>query len=555
MINIEKIVSSMSVEELVSQVLSYNIEAKDTKEETIELLKRTHPGCIYYGDFNNCKSMDELEELVKLHHEYEKIAKENSEIPVFVSTDIEHGPGAFCNLLPSMPSPMAWGAANDEKLIERAGELTAIISRKLGLHSPLDPVVDLNYNFQNPIVNIRAISDEPDRIIRLAGAYQRGLQKHGYLSSCPKHFPGDGVDDRNAHFMTNINKLSKEEWMNTYGKVYKNLFNEGAMSVMVGHISEPAFQGCVNNPNDALPCTLSKELMTDLLKNELGFKGCIISDAMSMIGAVAASSLDNLAIDYINAGGDMILFPEKDDFERLIKATNDGRIKIERLRDAARRVLKLKEATRCFEEEKVQKELEKYSFEELSKELSDISQKISDCSIKVLRDRKEILPLPLIEKAEKGRALVVTLWDGFFNKAPSGKELAVLKKEIEKRGYQVDYLTNAKHKLIHETMNDYDFIVVGLDMSCLNYSGASMRMNWNVMMTFWRGYILEHPRLIVVSFGDPYRLYDMPYLSNYINAFGDSAQAQKSVAKVIFGEIEAKGKNPVRLEGFFEREE
>ena len=173
----------------------------------------------------------------------------------------------------------------------------------------------------------------------------------------------------------------------------------------------------------------------------------------------------------------------------------------------------------------------------------------------MLRDRKNVLPLPLVEKAEKGRALVITLWDGHFNAQPTGKELAVLKEEIERRGYKVDYLTNAKHKLIHETMNDYDFIVVGIDMSCLNYSGASMRMNWNVMMTFWRGYIFEHSRLVVVSFGDPYRLYDMPYLSNYINAFGDGEQSQKAVAKVIFGEIEAQGKNPVRLEGFFERED
>ena len=343
--------------------------------------------------------------------------------------------------------------------------------------------------------------------------------------------------------------------MSTYGKIYRRLIDEGAMSIMVGHISAPVFQGCEDKPYDALPCTLSKALMTDLLKGELGFEGCIISDAMSMIGAVTASSLENLAIDYINAGGDMILFPEKNDYERLIEAARDGRVKIERLRDAATRVLKLKVATRCFEEETVQKELENYSLAELVAELTDISQAIADKSIKILRDKKKVLPLPSVQKAEKGRALVITLWDGHFNAKPSGKELAVLKEEIEQRGYKVDYLTNAKHKLIHETMNDYDFIVVGMDMSCLNYSGASMRLNWNVIMTFWRGYIFEHPRLVVVSFGDPYRLYDMPYLSNYINAFGNSAQSQKAVAKVIFGEIPALGKNPVSLDGFFELEE
>ena len=142
-------------------------------------------------------------------------------IPLLISTDMETGPGSYSKIFPQLPNPMAWASCNDEKLIERAGELTARIARKkFGLHYTLSPVVDLNINFRNPLTQSRGMSDDPDRIIRIAGAYIRGIQKNGYLTATVKHFPGDGVDERNQHFMTTVNDLSKEEWLATYGKVY-----------------------------------------------------------------------------------------------------------------------------------------------------------------------------------------------------------------------------------------------------------------------------------------------------------------------------------------------
>ena len=160
--------------------------------------------------------------------------------------------------------------------------------------------------------------------------------------------------------------------------------------------------------------------------------------------------------------------------------------------------------------------------------------------------------MPIKEK-ETGKALVICLADPHFNKPPTGEELIVLKREIEKRGYQCDYLSNPKHTEIKKVMYNYDFIVVGSHISSLNC--CNMRMSWTTMMTFWRGYIFDHPNLIFVSFGDPYKLYDFPNLDTYVNAFGDTDEAEIAAAELIFGEITNSGKNPITFKNFFEREE
>ena len=132
-------------------------------------------------------------------------------VAVKVAADVEKGPGCAMEGEELLPFPMAWGAADDAHLTELAGEATAAIAQKNGIHWTFAPIVDLNRNPDNPVTNIRAISDSPEQVIKIGGAYMRGLQKENRMVACCKHFPGDGMDDRNQHFCTTINHLSKEE--------------------------------------------------------------------------------------------------------------------------------------------------------------------------------------------------------------------------------------------------------------------------------------------------------------------------------------------------------
>ena len=543
--NIEKIVNEMSVEQLCSQVIVGTLSNSLDEEGVRQRIERERPGSLYFDVLGVEVSQEELDKKLNRDKNWSNYATNLLGIPCLTTTDLEYGPGSYCKGLSQMPRPMAWGACNDEKMIERAGELTARICRKLGVHHTLAPVVDLNLNFQNPVTGYRAVSDDADRVIKIAGAYIRGLQKNGYMATCLKHFPGDGVDDRNQHFMTTVNSLSREEWMATYGKIYKALFEQGAPSVMVGHISCPAFQEGEITEYGALPGSLSKKLITDLLKGELGFEGCVISDAMSMIGVGAILPMSRVGIEFFKAGGDLMLFPEAGEYERLIEAVKSGEVSMERLRDAATRVLKLKEKVRLFEQTDIEAEIGDIT--EDCNELNRLSQEIADKAIKIMRNNLNIIPV----KQEKGKVLLVNVV-GHYGREITGAEFDAMANEFCKYGWDVVSVYNPKHRWLETNMGEFDLVVMNMHPEM---HGASMRMGWKYIMPLWRGLILHHPGFIMVSYDDAYRLYDFPYAKTFINTFSDQDCAQRAAVKVILGKIEARGKCPVSLKGFFERED
>lgn len=544
MIDLKKLVENMSVEELCGQVLCYDVQPKDGEEETLEVIRKIKPGSLFVcGEQKN--SVEDLKPLFEKFDRYRKYATEVTKIPCLIATDIENGPGSFCKPLPELPNPMAWGACNDAAMIERAGELTGRICRRAGIHYTLGPVVDLNLNFRNPVVSVRSVSDSPDRVIKIAGAYLRGVQKNGNLVGCLKHFPGDGVDERNQHFLSSVNSLSKEEWMATYGKVYKELFRQGAASVMVGHISCPAFQENETDEYGALPGTLSKSLITDLLKGELGFTGCVISDAMSMIGACARVPEDKLAVSFFKAGGDLMLFPRPEEHEYLVKAVKSGEIPLERMQDAALRCLKLKEKARLFDEDFSLPPDENYA--EL-RELEELSQEIADKAIKVVRNHQSVIPVGI----EKGKVLLLKFSGSYFNNGPQEAPFKYIEEEFKNQGWQVDSLFFAKHEQLKQIMDDYDLIVIA---SHSNYHGSTLRVGWDNIMALWRAYVLRHKRVVFVGLDDPYKLFDFPYAKTYINTFGVTPSLQRALVKVILGKIPPQGKNPVGFSNVFERED
>lgn len=528
--NKKEMLAALTFEELCGQLLCLDVYEKDDPSEAEKIISRIKPGGIFVSSMSA--------EKIKL---YTDMANKYSRVPVIVSADVENGPENGVKGGGLLPFPMAWGACGNVSLIEEAGKLTARICRENGIQWTFAPVVDINYTFRSSETNVRAVSDDADAVIRYAGAYSDGLRSEGLMVTGAKHFPGAGTDERNSHFCTTVNPMSREEWFASYGKVYGEMIKRGAESVMVGHYALPAF---MTEEEKGLPCILSKSLMTDLLKGELGFTGCVVSDAMSMIGACSATDPAELAVKYVKAGGDMVLFPEPDDFDAIKAAVASGEITKDRFEDALYRIFTLKERAGlfCGAENAVRTS---------AAEFSATAQKIADESITVVRDEKHIIPTG-IKAGDKILAVIVA--EPFWHKEVNVSDYTPFKEQAESYGASAEFLINPKHKLIKEIMNDYDLLVVLCDMSSKNYNGGSMRVGWYNMMTFWRGYILQHPKMIFVSLGDPYKLFDYPYLKEYINAYSNTPESQKAVLKVIAGEIPAKGKNPVSLEGFFKRE-
>lgn len=534
--NFDKIIESMSLDDLCGQVLCYDMSTHRWTDEEFEVIAReTLPG----GVFVYNATEDEIKK-------YNEVINKNTKVPVIVASDAENGPGGPLQNETILPQPMAWGACDDDELIERAGRATAEICRKKGIHWTFAPLVDINYNKNNPSVNVRAISDSPNQVAKIAGAYMRGVQRDGLMAASAKHFPGDGMDDRNQHFCTVINSKSKEDWMNTYGYVYKEMFRQGLMTVMVAHIALPAMQE--DEYDEYLgykPGTLSYNLITKLLKEELGFKGCVVSDAMCMVGACSMVDPDRLAIEFLKAGGDMVLFALPADFTHVKNAVLSGELSMERLKDAVKQVLKLKANVRIFEDdEKIKAGIE------VSEDVSLIADEISERSINVVRNATDNFPLKI---PANGKILSINLQSE--KPGVNAYPMSTLKEELEKRGYTVNELLNPGHRIVEaEVAKGYDAVLINSRISCRDYCGGSLRIDWSQISTFWRGRILKHPNVIFTSFGDPYKLFDFPFMKTYVNTFSNTSATQKAYVKVLLGEIPAVGKSPVELDGLIRRE-
>ena len=528
-------INSLSVEDLVGQVLCPSISAKDDPAEVEKMLMEKKPGGFFVTHMSK--------EMIK---RYTDVVNKYSKVPVIVCSDVENGPEIVIDGAGYFPKPMACGAADSPELLREATEAAAAICRKNGVHWTFAPVVDINYNFRCPEINTRAFSDDPKQVSKMSKAFIKGIQKDNNMVACVKHFPGQGTDERNAHFCTTVNDMTREEWMETYGYVYKEAFKEGVGSVMIAHCALPFCEEDVDPNLGCPPAILSKSIMTDLLKNELGFEGCVVSDAMSMVGAVARCPLDKLAVNFLKAGGDMVLFDEKSDRENILKAVESGELPLERLRDAVTRIVRMKEWVGLFEnQEKIEKNLK------LKRPISEVSTEIAERSITLQRNYENLIPLNI---PEKSKILFVNVVNNRHKQEPTGHEFDVLKEEFEKEGYTVDVLTTPYHYEFEKTITDYEAVLINYKLDVDRYHGGTFRVGWDNIFHFWRGYIFNAKRLICTSFGDPYKLFDLPFLKTYLNAYSSTEESQRAAARVILGKIPALGKNPVELKGFFERE-
>ncbi|MBE6591892.1 MAG: glycoside hydrolase family 3 protein [Ruminococcaceae bacterium] len=523
-------IDNLTLDQLVGQTLCYST-GSFTDEQYDQLVRRTMPGSVFHGMVTE----ERKAALMRSQNKY-------CPVPTMFVADVENGTGAVAGGV-SLPYAMAWGAADDPDLIRRAHHAVALRCRQDNLHMALAPVVDINYNFRSSVLNVRAVSDSPDQVIKMTRAAVDGFQQDNVMAACCKHFPGDGMDERNQHFMTTVNSMSREEWMDTYGRVYREMIKAGTMAIMVAHIALPAFDEKIDDYLGYPPATLSKNLMTGLLKGELGFDGCIVSDALSMIGACSMMPSERLAVEYLKAGGDMLLFPLPSDFDCIKAAVESGELPIERLKDAVLRIWRIKNQVGLFDRtEPIQDRAES--------EISSLAQEIAEKAITVVRDADGLVANVKLKPGDK----VLHVCSFPDTKNAKDTQLSTIEEELKSRGIEVTTKINPGHYEIKACIDDFDYVLVSICFNTMNNGGGSMRISWSNAMTMWRAYLLKNPRVIMASFGDPYKLYDYPYMRTYLNCYDNSANTQRAYVRLLTGEIKARGKSPISFDGFFERE-
>ncbi|MEK1896601.1 MAG: glycoside hydrolase family 3 N-terminal domain-containing protein [Rhizobium sp.] len=466
----------------------------------------------------------------------------NSKVPPIISADLEGSRHSFAFGTPVL-GQLGLAAVDDIEATERSSEILAREGRAMGVRWSFTPVIDINAAFRSPIVGTRSYGSDVDRIERHAVAHVRGLQRNG-VAATAKHWPGEGYDDRDQHLVTTTNPLSLEEWTETFGRLYKKLISEGVLAVMSAHISLPAYIRS-KTPDAGLeafrPASVSRLLNVDLLRDELGFNGIIVSDATPMGGLSAWGHHVDTMPDIIANGCDMILFSDapEEDMAAVKAAVEDGQIAPERLEEAVLRVLALKAHLKLFQPSDVLPDAEEARHLLAHPNSVAASKKYIGRSPTLVKDVNSIFPL---DPAKTKRILLVD--GGIIHPLIPQPLKFVLPDLLAKEGFEV----TIDRPDIVPTPENFDLVIYALGDESLLVRGRIF-VDWHRMGGGGLFKAMYRPWTnipsVMISFGHPYHLYDAPRVPAYINAYSTMDSVQEAVVDCMLGRKPFLGTNPV----------
>ncbi len=525
----------------------YRVERTEKEQE--EILKNGQFGSLFaqYGDIVKGRNTDLLDaktdKRCKSSEFADMIDWEASflKVPPLVGGDSElSGAGQMHYDLTSIISPLAMGATDDEDLVFELGAALGRELRCTGVNWRWSPVVDISNRFSRLCQALRTFTDmDVEKQSRLGIAMIKGMQSEG-VAATAKHFPGcDPHEYRDCHFCNSTIRVSKEEWWETQGVIFQNVIDAGVYSIMTSHQSFPAIDDSTINGLPR-PTTISKKITTDLLKNEMHFDGVIITDAITMGGLCTILPYEELIVEIVNAGNDVILCASPEIADIIENAIKDGRIEESRIDDACLRVLNMKEKLGMFEDGYVNV---KYRAEDVRDKTAELSLKAARKAVTLLHDRNNLLPLDK-NKIKKVSIIVSSHSDNFYDVAVQN-----LKKEFTDRGMEVYVQRRLKNDMeLKEISDNSDLIIYAAYVAGHEPKGAPALFG-EECNTFWHAFKHGNEKSIAISCGSPYLAYDIMENANaFVNLYGDSPYLLKAFVEGIFGEIPFVGKSPVELE-------
>lgn len=560
---VEDTIASMTLEEKIGQ-LFVNMGASRTEAYLTQVLRDYKFGAVRY---NPGKAADV--------HEQNRILQENSKIPLLIASNAEAGGNGACTDGTYVGYPIKIGAANDPKWAYEMGRISGVESSAIGCNWAFAPVVDLLINWRNPIISNRAFGADPDLVLECGKAYLKGMAESG-VACAMKHFPGDGVDERDHHLSSSVNSMTVEDWDATFGKVYTGMIEAGVQSVMVGHIMMPAYQRYFSpdTPDSGLlPATLCKELVTDLLKGKLGFNGLVVTDASHMVGMTSAMPRRLVLPTAIAAGCDLFLFfndPEED-LHWMTEGYKNGMITEERLKEALRAILGTKAALGLHK--KPRQEIVAPAAEALAKiglpKNKIIALQITDQAITLAKNTQAgILPVT----PERFRRILIIPVKGPPNPAAAifggggTPPWELFAEALRSCGHEVEIFESAVDRLLKLPEEERSQGITSMYASKAPIAGLTSKYDLIINVAQVVGgmqpvervswpaskgtpdlpwYVHEIPT-ILISFSTPFLLADAPAVKCVINAYDarpDTIQA--AAAKLAQGEQAFKGVNPV----------
>ena len=515
---VDSIYNSLSIDQKIGQLFTIWVATKQGPEkmdEVSSIIKKNHLGGLIF-------SLGNINDQAKYTNEFQSISK----VPLLIGMDAEWGIGMRLDDAFSFPYNMTLGALNDNSLIYRVGKRIGVHAKRIGVHINFAPVTDINTNPNNPIIGSRSFGEDKINVTMKSLSYLKGMQSEGIMGSA-KHFPGHGDTSTDSHKTLPIINFSAKRINDVELFPYKQLIKNNLSTVMVAHMEVPSLE-----KEPKMPSTLSKNIISKLLKKKLKFEGLVITDAMDMKGVVDFNKNQSADVSALLAGNDVLLMPDDlDESTKSIKnAIKDGTITEKRLKYSVKKILMAKYKAGLHKNNKVDL---KNIVEDMNSNIDKLLfEEITEKSITLIKNDNDILPLKDVSSKIAFLEMGDSNSDEFF------KMLNHYTK-VDKVQY------DSKAELLR-TLKPYKTVIVGFHKSNKSpfdpYKFSKTEIETLELLS-------KNKNVILDVFAKAYALMDvdMTNVSSVLVSYQNNVTAQNKSAQIIFGALPALGRLPVSI--------
>ena len=483
----------------------------------------------------------------KLNH-MQRLAR----VPLLITSDMENGSGmrlggsyALPSLLPQgggtvFPPVMALGATRSEELAQKLGEVLGAEARAVGVHVTFGPVLDVNANPLNPIINVRSFGEDPALVSKLSAAYIRGARTNGLMTT-GKHFPGHGDTETDSHIGLPTIRGTKAHLDSVDLPPFRSAVGNGIDAIMTAHIAVTGILG-----DSAPPATLSPYFMTDVLRKEMNFRGLLVTDAMTMGGVANRYGATEPLVLALQAGADILLMPHSvtEAINTITKAIESGRLTQARIDESVRRVMRMKAQAGLRTGRLV--DLDAVDTIVNVPARSRIAAEVAEKSITVARDSGSLVPL----SRNSRRILSITYADG--GDLVAGR---VFNQELRSGGFRVSTetvdsrTTTAELDQLRLQADSADVVIASAYVFPRESRGSIGAQGG--FPAFIEQLSAARKNLIAISFGNPYLVSAFPSVPTYVLAWGGAPVSQRAAAQAILGRSAITGRLPISIPPWF----
>jgi len=522
---VDSIYATLSLKEKIGQlfmVAAYSNKDQDHINEVSNLINEYNIGGLIFFQGGPIRQLD-------LTNYYQSISK----TPLLISIDAEWGLAMRLDSTMKFPHQMTLGAIQNNELIYKMGQQIANQCKRIGTHINLAPVADINNNPNNPVINYRSFGEDRENVTQKSLAYMNGMHNEKILASA-KHFPGHGDTDSDSHKTLPIINHNKSRLDSVELYPFKTLIKNGLQSMMVAHLYIPSLD---NTPNKA--SSLSSNIVTNLLKNELGFKGLVFTDALNMRGVTAFYEPGKLNVQALVAGNDILLRPENIPvaIEEIINAINSGLLKEEEINKSVKKILTMKawlglDNYLPKSKEKLFNDLHSYDAQFINHELYKNALTVVKNNAIIPISRLDTLKIASVSIGNNG----ANEFNHSIDRYCSFEQFNI----SSKPSYE-------EANLLIEQLNAYNLVIASVHgMNQNPYQNFGLHPTIDKLLSR----IAVENKVILNLLGNPYslsKLKSLNQLDAVLVSYEDESLSKELSGQLIFGGIEAKGKLPISI--------